>query len=262
MPSARLTLLLASASPARRTTLIAAGVTPHVRVSSVDEDAAVAAAEAMSGPLEAPDVALLLARAKAEDVVSTIEADETGDTDGADETDDLPDDLLVLGCDSVLELDGEVHGKPADAAEAVERWRRMRGRTAPSTPGTGSSTLRHPDDGGTGGMVGGTASTTVHFADLDDDEIDRVRRDRRDPLKVAGRVHHRRDRAGRTSPRSRATRAPSSGSPCRCCASSCASWGCPGTTCAPRPPDRDRPRAQTGGTSRRLSVKCRSRRAA
>ena len=42
MPSARLTLLLASASPARRTTLIAAGVTPHVRVSSVDEDAAVA----------------------------------------------------------------------------------------------------------------------------------------------------------------------------------------------------------------------------
>ena len=169
MPSARLTLLLASASPARRTTLIAAGVTPHVRVSSVDEDAAVAAAEAMSGPLEAPDVALLLARAKAEDVVSTIESAEAEEADAADHG--LPDDLLVLGCDSVLELDGEVHGKPADAAEAVERWQRMRGRSGVLHTGHWLVDLRHPDDGGTGGMVGGTASTTVHFAQLDDDEI-------------------------------------------------------------------------------------------
>ena len=189
MPSARLTLLLASASPARRTTLIAAGVTPHVRVSSVDEDAAVATAEAVNGPLEAPDVALLLARAKAEDVVSTIEADETGDTDGADgadETDDdLPDDLLVLGCDSVLELDGEVHGKPADAAEAVERWQRMRGRTGTLHTGHWLVDARHADDGGTGGMVGGTASTVVHFADLDDDEVEAYVATG-EPLAVAG----------------------------------------------------------------------------
>ena len=189
MPSARLTLLLASASPARRTTLIAAGVTPHVRVSSVDEDAAVAAAEAVNGPLEAPDVALLLARAKAEDVVSTIESeesDETGGTDGADETGgDLPDDLLVLGCDSVLELDGEVHGKPADAAEAVERWHRMRGRTGTLHTGHWLVDARHADDGGTGGMVGGTASTVVHFADLDDDEVEAYVATG-EPLHVAG----------------------------------------------------------------------------
>lgn len=178
MPSAPLSLLLASASPARRTTLIAAGVTPLVRVSSVDEDAAVAAAEAVNGPLEAPDVALLLARAKAEDVVSAIESEEgveAGGTDGADgpggTSHDLPDDLLVLGCDSVLELEGEVHGKPADAAEAVERWQRMRGRSGVLHTGHWLVDLRHPDDGGTGGMVGGTASTTVHFAQLDDDEI-------------------------------------------------------------------------------------------
>ncbi|GAA4397991.1 Maf family protein [Ornithinibacter aureus] len=166
MPSTPVSLLLASASPARRTTLIAAGVTPHVRVSTVDEDATVASAEAVNGPLEAPDVALLLARAKAEDVVSTIEAEEA---DAADQG--LPDDLLVLGCDSVLELDGEVHGKPADAAEAVERWQRMRGRSGVLHTGHWLVDLRHPDDGGTGGMVGGTASTTVHFAQLDDDEI-------------------------------------------------------------------------------------------
>ena len=169
MPSTPVSLLLASASPARRTTLIAAGVTPHVRVSTVDEDAAVASAEAVNGTLEAPDVALLLARAKAEDVVSTIESAEAEEAEEADHA--LPDDLLVLGCDSVLELDGEVHGKPADAAEAVERWQRMRGRSGVLHTGHWLVDLRHPDDGGTGGMVGGTASTTVHFAQLDDDEI-------------------------------------------------------------------------------------------
>lgn len=163
MPSARLSLLLASASPARRSTLLAAGVDPLVQVSAVDEGAAVAAAEAVHGSLAAGDVALMLARAKAEDVVAAIE--------GGESDDDVPDDLLVLGCDSVLELDGEVHGKPADATEAVERWRRMRGRSGVLHTGHWLVDLRHPDDGGTGGMVGGTASTTVHFADLDDDEI-------------------------------------------------------------------------------------------
>jgi septum formation protein len=71
----------------------------------------------------------------------------------------------------VLELDGEVHGKPGDAAEAVARWRRMRGNSAVLHTGHWLVDLRDPDAGGTGGMVGGTASTTVHFADLDDAEV-------------------------------------------------------------------------------------------
>ncbi|HRA26138.1 Maf family protein, partial [Ornithinibacter sp.] len=99
--------------------------------------------------------------------------------------DDLPDDLLVLGCDSVLELDGEVHGKPADAAEAVERWQRMRGRTGTLHTGHWLVDARHADDGGTGGMVGGTASTVVHFADLDDDEVEAYVATG-EPLAVAG----------------------------------------------------------------------------
>ncbi|WP_377644088.1 Maf family protein [Oryzobacter terrae] len=170
-PSA--TLLLASASPARLATLRSAGVEPLVRVSTVDEDAAVAAAEAVHGPLEAADVALLLARAKAEDVVSALEDDdETG--------------VLVLGCDSVLELDGEVHGKPTDAAEAAARWQRMRGRSGVLHTGHWLVDTRDPDeDGGTGGMVGGTASTTVHFADLDDTEVAAYVATG-EPLRVAG----------------------------------------------------------------------------
>jgi septum formation protein len=182
MPSAPLSLLLASASPARRSTLRAAGVDPLVQVSSVDEDAVVAAAQDVAGgPLEAADVALLLARAKAEDVVAALEVDDTfGEADA-----DLPHGILVLGCDSVLELDGEVHGKPADAVEAAARWRRMRGGTGVLHTGHWLVDLRDTDAGGSGGMVGGTASTTVHFADLDDAEVDAYVATG-EPLRVAG----------------------------------------------------------------------------
>ncbi|QIM21498.1 septum formation inhibitor Maf [Phycicoccus sp. HDW14] len=164
------TLLLASASPARLATLRSSGVEPLVRVSGVDEDAALAEAEARHGRLDAADVALLLARAKAEDVAGA--------------PDDLGADLL-LGCDSVLELDGEVHGKPADAAEATERWHRMRGRSGVLHTGHWLLDLRDVEDGGSGGMVGGTASTTVHFADLDDDEVDAYVASG-EPMRVAG----------------------------------------------------------------------------
>ena len=175
--AARPHLLLASASPARLATLRAAGLDPAVRVSSVDEDAAVAAAEAVHGTLQAADVALLLARAKAEDVVTALDAE-----DAADDTDDG---ALVLGCDSVLELGGEVHGKPADAAEATERWHRMRGRSGVLHTGHWLVDTRDTEDGGTGGMVGATASTTVHFADLTDVEVEAYVATG-EPLRVAG----------------------------------------------------------------------------
>ncbi|MGL5861549.1 MAG: Maf family protein [Phycicoccus sp.] len=168
-------LVLASASPARLATLRSAGVEPEVRVSGVDEDAVLAAAERAAGAaLEASDVALLLARAKAEDVVAALDADDAG-----------PAGALVLGCDSVLELDGEVHGKPADSAEAVARWRRMRGRSGSLHTGHWLVDSREPDDGGTAGMVGATASTVVHFADLTDAEIDAYVATG-EPLQVAG----------------------------------------------------------------------------
>ena len=79
--------------------------------------------------------------------------------------DDLPDDVLVLGCDSVLELDGQALGKPEDAEDAASRWRRMRGRTG--VLHTGHS-LR---DTASGRVAAATASTTVHFADVSDEEI-------------------------------------------------------------------------------------------
>jgi septum formation protein len=146
-------IVLASASPARRKLLAAAGLEPSIVVSDVDEEAVTAAARATYGELVAEDVALVLARAKAEDVADQI------------------DDAIIIGCDSVLDLDGEIHGKPASAAVATSRWHQMRGRSGILHTGHWLVDDRATEDGGTSGVVGATASTTVHFADLDDDEI-------------------------------------------------------------------------------------------
>ena len=171
------TLVLGSASPARLRTLQRAGLTPYVVVSHVDEDAALAAALLSYGSLEPDEVPLVLARAKAEAVAGVLDGDAP---DGL--ADDLVGDALVLGCDSVLELDGEVHGKPADAAEASARWRRMRGRSGVLHTGHWVIDLR--DDGG-GATLGAVASTTVHFADVTDAEIDAYVATG-EPLSVAG----------------------------------------------------------------------------
>ncbi|GAB47138.1 Maf family protein [Mobilicoccus pelagius] len=159
---------LASASPARLTTFRHAGVEPHVVVSGVDEDAAVADATERLGELGSDDIALLLARAKCEDVAARLEEEEW--------------DGLVLGCDSVLEFDGRTYGKPVDAAHAASRWQGMRGRSGVLHTGHWVIDLR---DEGTGATLGAVCSTTVHFADLSDEEIEAYVATG-EPLKAAG----------------------------------------------------------------------------
>ena len=161
-------LVLASASPARLATLRAAGIDPLVRVSAVDEDAVVA----RYGVTAAEDIARVLAKAKAEDVAAVAPAD-------------LPDGVIVVGCDSVLELDGEAHGKPADPDVARERWQRMRGRSGVLHTGHWLVDTRDPQDGGSGATLGAVSSTTVHFAAPSDAEIDAYVATG-EPLTVAG----------------------------------------------------------------------------
>ena len=159
-----LTLVLASGSPARLKTLRSAGIEPQVQVRLARRPRG--GRPRAYGELDADQVALLLARAKAEDVASTR------------------DDGLVLGCDSVLELYGELDGKPLDAAEATARWQRMRGGSA-SCPGHWLIDLRDTEDGGSGATLGAVASTTVHFADVTDEEITAYVATG-EPLEVAG----------------------------------------------------------------------------
>lgn len=185
------TLLLASASPARLSTLRSAGLDPQVRVSSVDEDAVLTEGRERFGALEPADAVLLLAQAKAEDVTRALEQTSAG-TEAAtsEEAHQEPSDVaalpdLVVGCDSMLELDGEIFGKPADAETAVARWRTMRGRSGVLHTGHWVVDLRDPEDGGTGGTLGATSSTTVHFAQVSDEEIEAYVATG-EPLAVAG----------------------------------------------------------------------------
>ncbi len=164
-------LLLASASPARRATLRAAGVEPVVAVSDVDEHDVLTDAVAAAGALTPAEAVLVLARAKAEDVAAKLALHPRTR------------DVVVLGCDSMLEFGGEVLGKPADAAQAAARWRAMRGSHGVLHTGHWLVDAR-PDDG-TGLAVGETASTTVWFADLSDEEIDAYVATE-EPLRVAG----------------------------------------------------------------------------
>jgi len=177
MSSPCVPLVLGSASPARLATLQRAGVRPYVLVSDVDESSVLRRAVSQHADLPPEDVALVLARAKCEAVASALAGDSCPE--------DAPTGALVLGCDSVLDLDGEAHGKPADAAEATSRWRRMRGRSGVLHTAHWLIDDRPDSDGGTGATMGAVASTTVHFAWVSDEEIGAYVATG-EPLQVAG----------------------------------------------------------------------------
>lgn len=86
---------------------------------------------------------------------------------------------FVLGCDSILELDGQAFGKPRDEQEARARWRRMRGREGILHTGHCVVELS------TGKSAEAVASTAVRFADITDQEIDAYVATG-EPLHVAG----------------------------------------------------------------------------
>lgn len=163
-------LVLASASPARLRTLRAAGIDPEVVVSGVDESTV--------GSPHPETLCLTLARLKARAVAERLRHHGHDDVR-----------TLVLGCDSVLALDGEILGKPADAAEATARWRRMRGHAGVLHTGhclvTVDSVTVNSGAADGGRAAEAVASTTVHFADITDAEIEAYV-GTGEPLRVAG----------------------------------------------------------------------------
>jgi septum formation protein len=135
--------VLASASPARLSVLRAAGLDPLVEVADVDEPALLAA-----NPDPAPGAKVTgLAGAKATTVARRIA--------------DAHPDAVVIGCDSMLLIDGELVGKPADVDEARKRWLTMAGRAGELV--TGHTVLRMAD-GEIDRVAEGHAVTAVRFA--------------------------------------------------------------------------------------------------
>jgi len=146
-------LVLASASPARLRLLRDAGLDPRVVVSDVDESQVEAT--------EPRAVVQELSTRKAEVVAGRLSAG------------------IVVGCDSMLLLDGRVLGKPADAEEATARWHDMRGRTG--TLLTGHTVI----DAACGRRACGVAATEVRFGTPTDEEVAAYVATG-EPLRVAG----------------------------------------------------------------------------
>jgi septum formation protein len=159
-------VVLASASPGRRTVLRQAGIDPVVVVSGVDEDAVIAAQSPGARP---GYVANALARAKAEQVACDIDAA-------------LAADCVVVGCDSMLYIHGQLRGKPESVAAARRQWESMSGRSGLLY--TGHCVIRLQGGAVTHTEVG-SACTTIHFGTPTEAELTAYLA-RGESLRVAG----------------------------------------------------------------------------
>lgn len=143
----RITLILASASPARKRLLETVGIQPKICPSDFDESLI-----QDSDPVQ---LVQKLAQAKAEVVTQTL-------INSPQQPDEI---ILVLGCDSVLALDGEIYGKPANPEDAIARWLTMRSQVGQLHTGhalinlSTQQTLVH------------CQTTQVYFANISDAEI-------------------------------------------------------------------------------------------
>ena len=150
-------IVLASASPSRRFILESAGVDPIIHPANIDEDTLIASLN------DAPprEVILALCAAKAEAVAAQY-------PDG-----------IVIGCDSMLLLNGTLQGKPHTIDATINRWKAQRGKTADLITG---HCIVAP---GGEQRVLDAASTSVTFGDVSDADIDAYARSG-EPLKCAG----------------------------------------------------------------------------
>ena len=163
-------LVLASASPARRAVLRAAGVEPDVVVSDVDEEGLLAEL----GDATPAEKVTALALAKARSVAGRVAGDREGDA--------APFDGVVIGCDSMLELDGELVGKPGTVEAARGRWDQMAGGHGELLTGHAVIRVRA---GAPEAEISGHAATMVTFGTPTTPELEAYLASG-EPLSVAG----------------------------------------------------------------------------
>ncbi|HEY1442905.1 MAG TPA: nucleoside triphosphate pyrophosphatase [Mycobacterium sp.] len=146
-------LVLGSASPGRLKVLRQAGIDPLVIVSGVDEDRLTTTLGSDASP---GDVVCALAQAKAERVACELDIAVSAD-------------CVVIGCDSMLYIDGRLCGKPQSVADARRLWRSIAGRAGQLY--TGHCVIRmlnqeivHRE--------AQTSITTVHFGTPSPDDLE------------------------------------------------------------------------------------------
>ena len=145
--------VLASASPARRKLLQMVGINPMVCQSGFDESQITAT--------DSETLVTTLAKCKAETVQDRFQ------------------DALILGCDSVLTIAGQIYGKPESPEVAIARWQQMRGNTGLLYTGHVLLDIRQQK------QVSRCGITKVYFANISDRQIeDYVATE--EPLKCAG----------------------------------------------------------------------------
>ncbi|MGV0834451.1 Maf family protein [Mycolicibacterium thermoresistibile] len=159
-------VVLASASAGRLGVLRQAGIDPLVVVSGVDEDVVIAGLGADAGP---EDVVIALATAKATAVAEELPTDVSAD-------------CVVIGCDSMLAMDGRLCGKPGSAPTALTRWQSMRGSAGGLH--TGHCVVRL-QGGDVTHREAASRCTTVHFGTPTDDDLTAYVASG-EPLQVAG----------------------------------------------------------------------------
>lgn len=153
-------IVLASKSSGRLATLRAAGIEPQVAVSEVDERAVEQQVRSTQPDCGPKVVVQALALAKAQAVAHQL---------GRSGLAGL---RYVVGCDSMLFIDGQLVGKPVSTDDAVERWRCMRGRSATLFTGHAvialSPTKGYSPDSP---QAQGVSRAVINFAKVSDKEI-------------------------------------------------------------------------------------------
>ncbi len=138
--------VLASASPTRKKILENAGIQPIVRVSHFDEEAI-----QVYDPIA---LVLTLAQCKAKVILPVVSQEFAGQN------------ALIMGCDSIMYLNGMIYGKPDSKQIAIATWQKMRGNYCELY--TGHCLI----DTKTQRTIMRYGVTKVYFADVTDAEID------------------------------------------------------------------------------------------
>ncbi|MEG3911299.1 nucleoside triphosphate pyrophosphatase [Microcoleus sp. w1-18aA5] len=151
------TFVLASASPARRRLLENAGIQAVICPSDFDER--------QIQMKDATNLVQVLAEGKAEAVAKFLLANSHPQIPN-------PKSCFVLGCDSILLIDGEIHGKPKDEEEAISRWQKMRGKVGELYTGHALIDTRFDDFGeARSRSIIRCQVTKVHFAEVTSRQI-------------------------------------------------------------------------------------------